>query len=106
MKEREQEEEGEVEEEEEKKKKPAQAELFLGWMDICFISCLAPAQQGQLFQKRTHSNISSQNSCCSRRNRRVAANVDKKNSLMYAQLLGSAHVHMLVMCNPNFFLCL
>lgn len=22
---------------------------------------------------------------------------------MYAQLLGSAHVHMLVMCNPNYF---
>lgn len=44
----------------------------------------------------------------SRWNRRVAANVDK-NALMYAQPRSSAHVHMLVMCNPNFFwsfLCL
>lgn len=80
-----------------KKKNPAQAELFLGWMDTCFISCLALAQQGQLFKKQSLSNISSQKSCSSRRNRRVAANVDK-NSLSCTHNCSAVHTCTCLWC--------
>lgn len=85
------------------KEREREKELFLGWMDTCFISYPALAQRGKLFHKADSlQTFPPRTLVSSRRNRRVAANVDK-NSLMYAQLLGSAHVHVLVMCNLNFF---